>query len=147
MANPTTKFPEKILLVDDEQEILSLLENRLKESNYSNVSLASNGKQALELMESHNFDLMITDIKMPKMMGQELIVKVRQSENLKNMPIIVLSAFVKRESTLEISNLHYLPKPFSSKKLLKLIEAILSTGKVSQRQNFISKFVGKFKKK
>lgn len=79
---------DKILIAEDDSDIRELLTLYLESNNYK-VSLASNGEEALEKLESDFFDLAIVDIMMPKMNGYELIKKVR---SFSDIPIIITSA-------------------------------------------------------
>lgn len=86
-ASKTSKCPS-ILLVDDNKMGLSARKNVLEESGYS-VSAFSTAGEALECFEGGEFDLVVTDFRMPKMNGIELIAQVR--ERTPAMPIIMLS--------------------------------------------------------
>ena len=78
----------KIIVVDDEKEIRNLIEIYLKNEGYE-VTKASDGEEALEILEKEDKHLIILDIMMPKMDGIEVCKRVR--ENL-NIPILMLSA-------------------------------------------------------
>lgn len=71
---------ENILIVDDEIHILSSMKELL-ELEGKKVKTAENGVEALEQIRENNFDLIISDAKMPKMNGQELLLKVRESDS------------------------------------------------------------------
>jgi CheY-like chemotaxis protein len=79
---------ETILVVDDESEIRDLIEILLENEGYRIIK-AANGKEALDVLDKHNIDLIILDIMMPEMDGIETCINVRKE---KNMPIIMLSA-------------------------------------------------------
>src|SRR5271157_586586 len=90
MKNPTIikVEPDKILIVDDEPSIRKLLLKYLSGKNYF-VETADNGQAALEKLEAESFDLVLTDLRMPKMGGRELLQIM--SENFPNIPKIVLT--------------------------------------------------------
>jgi CheY-like chemotaxis protein len=89
-ALPPAKTPE-ILLVDDNRQGLIARKSLLKELGY-NVSTATNGDDALELFASQDFDVVITDFKMPRMDGIELIKRFRGARP--GIRVILLSGFV-----------------------------------------------------
>lgn len=85
---PSESTGRKILLVDDEQELLSVYGHALREEGYL-VLCARNGKEALECLEASQFDLVILDIVMPVMDGIEALGKI--VSRYRNMPIILHS--------------------------------------------------------
>lgn len=89
-APPPQKAPE-ILLVDDNRQGLIARKSLLQELGY-NVSTASSGEEALELFSKQKFDIIITDYKMPRMNGTELISHIRTAQA--DAKIILLSGFV-----------------------------------------------------
>lgn len=114
----------KILVVDDEKEIRNLIEIYLKNEGYD-VIKASDGEEALKILEKEDIHLIILDIMMPKMDGIEVCKKVR--ENL-NTPILMLSA--KSEDMDKIQGImtgadDYITKPFNPLELLVRVKAII----------------------
>ncbi len=89
-APPPAKTPE-ILLVDDNRQGLIARKSLLQELGYR-VSTATNGEEALELFSKQNFDVVVTDYKMPRMDGIELIKQIRSLQG--STRIILLSGFV-----------------------------------------------------
>src|ERR1017187_9939730 len=89
-APPAAKTPE-ILLVDDNRQGLVARKSLLQELGY-NISTATNGDEALELFSKQNFDVVVTDFKMPRMDGIELIKRIRSAQA--GTRIILLSGFV-----------------------------------------------------
>ena len=113
----------RILAVDDEKRILTFLKSKLKASGYD-VITASNGKEALELAQTQQPDLIVLDIVMPKMDGIETL---RELRGFSSIPVIMLSA--KGADTDKIKGLNlgaddYLAKPFNPDELVARIEAI-----------------------
>ena len=90
MKTPAPPHPN-ILLVDDNQDGLLVRRTVLEELGYG-VSIAENGEEGLKLFESANFDVVVTDYRMPHMNGAELIRRIRKLNP--NARIILLSAFV-----------------------------------------------------
>lgn len=112
-----------ILLVDDEERIINFLRAKLKISGYD-VLVATNGAEALEQFQTHDPDLVVLDLVMPKMDGFEVLKELR---SFSSVPVIILSA--KRADVDKIKGLHlgaddYLPKPFNPDELLARIEAV-----------------------
>ena len=81
---------KKILLVEDEEIIYSLLKKKLNQQGYE-VSIATDGKEGLEKIEREKPDLVLLDIIMPKMGGFEVMEEMKKKEELKDIPVIVIS--------------------------------------------------------
>lgn len=117
-------MPKTILLVDDTFPLLEELSSILEMEGYNVLSFSS-ALDALEALNNHNPDIVITDIVMPKMSGIEFIRKLRGQEKYLNTSIIVLTAdnTVLKSDNLDKFNLHaLLSKPCSVEKLLEVIE-------------------------
>lgn len=116
------------LIVDDEIDICELISDTLTENGYKTV-VAKDGTEALFKMEKQSFQLLITDLKMPKMGGIELIdaIKTKRKKDKKNeldFPIIVMSGNLAefKSSMALIDDLHILEKPFKEDDLLEILE-------------------------
>jgi len=115
---------ETVLIVDDEKEISDLIEIYLKNDGYS-VLKASNGLEAIKILEENEVHLIILDIMMPKMDGIQTCMKIREE---KNMPIIMLSA--KSQDIDKIIGLStgaddYVTKPFNPLELMARVKSQL----------------------
>lgn len=115
---------ETILLVDDEKEIVDLLEIYLTNDGY-NILKASDGLEALDILNKQDADLVILDIMMPKLDGIQTCLKIREQ---KNMPIIMLSA--KGQDMDKIMGLStgaddYVTKPFNPLELMARVKSQL----------------------
>nr|VVV02929.1 Transcriptional regulatory protein CpxR [Aliivibrio wodanis] len=113
----------KILLVDDDVELTSLLKDILSLEGY-NVVEASNGLEGLAAV-TDDLDLILLDIMMPKMNGMDMLRKLRETNEI---PVLMLTAKgeeIDRVIGLELGADDYLPKPFSDRELLARIRAIL----------------------
>jgi len=113
-----------IMVVDDEQAILSLLKRTLEPEGY-HVILADNGRAALALLEEHKPDLVILDIMMPGLDGFQVLDLLRQRSNV---PVIMLTArreVVSLNKALGLGADDYVRKPFSTRELLARIRAKL----------------------
>lgn len=115
---------KKILVVDDEPSIVTLLTFNLEKEGYRVVSVAD-GKEAFELAVAEPFDFIILDVMLPSMDGIEITKKLRQEKV--ETPILVLTAKddpIDRILGLEIGADDYLTKPFSPREVLARIKAI-----------------------
>ncbi|MFA5742442.1 MAG: response regulator [Candidatus Paceibacterota bacterium] len=81
---------KKILIIEDEEIMLNLLEKKLKTAGYDVVT-AENGQEGLDILKSQSFDLVLSDIIMPRLGGLEVMEKMSQDPELKKIPIIVIS--------------------------------------------------------
>ena len=118
-----------IALVDDENSIRTSVSLALESEGFK-VDVFQNGLEAIEALESKNYDLGLFDIKMPKMDGNELLSKVRSSRigRLKEMPIIFLTSKDQEQDEiigLRMGAADYITKPFSQKLLNERIKTVL----------------------
>ena len=118
-----------IALVDDEQSILTSVSLALEAEGY-NVDTYKNGVEALQGLESKEYDLGLFDIKMPKMDGNELLNKIRASKkiDLRELPIIFLTSKDQEQDEiigLRMGAADYIKKPFSQKLLNERIRTVL----------------------
>ena len=116
----------KILLVDDEKDIVEFLQYNLIQEGFK-VITAFNGKEALEKI-SQKPDLIILDVMMPKMDGYEVCSKIRSMEEFKNTPIIFLTAKASEQDEvlgLNIGADDFIQKPISPKKLTARVKSNL----------------------
>lgn len=124
-------FPKKILVVDDEEDILQCMVNILKHANYEVVS-TTKGKEALQLALSLNLDLIILDLVIPDMLGGEVANILSKNPATSQTPIIFLSALNTKEDERIIrentGNYHILAKPVSREEILHAVNRVL-TGK------------------
>jgi DNA-binding response OmpR family regulator len=120
-ANP----PRRILLVDDDPRLLELHTGVLISSGYK-VDTAVNGADAWKALNSISYDLLITDNRMPRVTGLELIKKLRSEEM--TLPVILASGTVPKEELKQHPSLQLdatLPKPFPVAELLDMVEKVL----------------------
>lgn len=126
---------KKILLVDDEVDILEFLKYNLEQDNFE-VLVSSNGKDALKKI-SQNPDLIVLDIMMPEMDGFELYQQIKTNKEYQDIPVIFLTA--KSGETDEIKGLDlgasdYIQKPISPKKLIARIKSNLRKSDQSEKK-------------
>jgi DNA-binding response OmpR family regulator len=116
----------KIVLAEDNSVLSLLLKFRLEKEGYK-LLMAVDGKQAIELIEEHNPELILTDIMMPFISGLEVISHVRNKLDLQT-PIIVFSAAGQEEIVLKAFDLgatDFMSKPFSPHELVIRIKRLL----------------------
>ncbi len=119
---------ERILITDDDKIFRYLVKEILIEEGYEVIE-AENGKQALEILKNGKIDLVILDVDMPEMNGFETLNKIREDENLFNIPVIMLTVKAMMEDQLqgfEYGADEYLAKPFESQILLAKIKNLLT---------------------
>jgi phosphate regulon transcriptional regulator PhoB len=118
---------KKILVVDDEADIVELVSYNLKKEGFT-VDPALNGEEALKCMKSETYDLMIIDLMLPGIQGMELCRIVRRNSNTAHVPIIILTAKgeeVDKVLGLELGADDYVTKPFSPRELVARVNAVL----------------------
>jgi DNA-binding response OmpR family regulator len=121
---------KKILVVDDEQEMVDMLEMRLSASGYDVIS-ATDGLKGLELARSEMPDLMILDVMLPRIDGFHICRMLKFDNRYRSLPIIILTAKgtpEDRQISSELKADAYIAKPFETADLLKTIEGLLNRG-------------------
>lgn len=124
-ADPNTRY---ILVVDDNSDLRAYISHVLQHETYQ-VRTARHGEAALEIMQTHVPDLILTDLMMPGMSGVELIQHVRQDERLRSIPVVLLTAKVDDETRIEGVEQGadaYLGKPFNDRELLAEVRNLLA---------------------
>jgi two-component system chemotaxis sensor kinase CheA len=127
-AVPVQQEQKKLLIVDDSVTTRTLEKTILESQGYE-VHMAVDGLDALELMKTTDVDLVVTDIKMPKMDGFTLIEEMKKSERLKEMPVIIVSSMADQKDMERGLNLgadaYIVKQKFDQKNLLEAIGQIL----------------------
>ncbi len=122
-----------ILVVDDELLIRDLLYDFFSGQGW-NIAVAEDGEKALELVQSRQIDLVLTDLKMPNMDGMTLSTEIKESHP--DLPIMVMTAYPSVESAVQALRLKlddYIVKPFNINQLYKNVEKTLND-KSKQRE-------------
>ncbi|MBW3671890.1 MAG: response regulator [Acidobacteria bacterium] len=117
----------RVLTVDDSRTILAMLHHTLSNAGFT-VLQAEDGQQGLDVLEKENVDIVITDINMPVMDGLKLVSLVRQNDQLRNIPIVIITtegAEEDRERGLALGANAYISKPIQSSHLIKTISELL----------------------
>ncbi|HDS15808.1 MAG TPA: response regulator [Proteobacteria bacterium] len=117
----------KIIIVDDFSTMRRIIKNILRQLGFNNVQEADDGATAWPKIQAENFDLVITDWNMPKMSGLELLKNIRNDEDLKHIPVLMVTAEALKENIIEavksgVSN--YIIKPFTAETMQEKLEKI-----------------------
>ncbi|WP_445458153.1 response regulator transcription factor [Flavobacterium sp. HNIBRBA15423] len=118
---------KKILLVDDEPNIIMSLEYTFKKNNFE-VYIARDGQEALDILENQIPDAIILDVMMPNVDGYATLEQIKKNEKLNHCKIIFLSAKNKEtdiQKGLDLGANAYITKPFSLKKLVDKVKELL----------------------
>jgi len=123
------KVNKKILIVDDEKDIVDIVSMYLEKEGYETIE-AYGGIEALEKIISERPDLIVLDIMMPKLDGHSLNIKLKEDPETKNIPVIVITGkghlreiIMARENVPVVD---YLEKPFKLKELLEKIKKVFN---------------------
>lgn len=122
-----------ILLVDDNDDFLNFLSGEL--SAYYTIRTASDGKQALESIHKSMPDLVLTDVMMPEMDGNELCRQIKSDNDTKQLPVIMLTARLSDENEIESRECgadDYVKKPFNMELLRLRINRLLDKGRINE---------------
>jgi CheY-like chemotaxis protein len=126
-----------ILLVDDDENNRYTLGRRLRREGFDDVTEATNGREALELVRSRPFDLVLLDVMMPEMDGHEVLQALKSDMALRDIPVVMISALDAIESIvrcIELGAEDYLPKPFNPTLLKARISASLEKKRLRDEQ-------------
>jgi len=118
---------KKILVVDDEAQIVRLLTLRLQANNYD-VVVAYDGYQCIQMAKEENPDLILLDIKMPMGGGIKAFDNLRNNIKTENIPVIFITAYPSVEVKKQVNDMGadgFISKPFRSEELLNKIRSII----------------------
>ena len=136
-----TRVEPRVLVVDDDPQMLRAVSNALRARDYS-VLTASDGESALDLLTEDEVDLILLDLGLPGLEGHEVIARVR---SWSQTPIIVLSvrdANDEKVAALDAGADDYLTKPFATKELLARMRAVLRRTATNQTELSVLRFDG-----
>lgn len=125
-----------LLVVDDNEMNRDMLSRRLLRQGHQ-VEMATNGREALDMIEAHKFDLVLLDIMMPEMNGYEVLEYIKTDPSLRHIPVIMITAVDEIESVvrcIELGADDYLPKPFNPILLKARINASLEKKRLRDQQ-------------
>jgi two-component system phosphate regulon response regulator PhoB len=134
---------EKILVVDDEKDILELIDYNLSKNGYR-VKTVTSGEEALDLVKENDYDLIILDLMLPGVDGFDICKIIKADKHKANIPIVMVTAKADeadRVAGLEIGADHYVTKPFSPRELLAIVKATLrrKPGKQEEEKTVIER--------
>ena len=116
--------PSRLLVVEDDVELRNLVENRLREAGYI-VDTAGTGTEALERVANAVPDLVLLDLRLPKVDGLEVLNDMKQVESLQAIPVVVMTASENEADRLQCKAANvdaYLSKPMDLPKFLSVVE-------------------------
>jgi len=117
----------KILVVDDFSTMRRIIKNLLRDLGFTNTAEADDGTSAWPMLQSGDYDFLVTDWNMPGMTGIELLQKVRADDRLKTLPVLMVTAEAKRDQIVAAAQAGvngYVVKPFTAAALKEKIEKI-----------------------
>jgi CheY-like chemotaxis protein len=121
--------PPAILIIENEVSNRILVERVLSTRGYRCIS-ASHGREALQILEHEQVDLILTDLSMPVLDGYRTTQLIRARPGMEKVPIIAVTAFAlsdEGEAARRIGCTEYLTKPFKPKQLLEVVERLLTS--------------------
>lgn len=121
----------KILVVDDFSTMRRIIKNLLRDLGFTNIQEADDGSTALPMLKQGGFDFVVTDWNMPGMQGIDLLRAIRADPNLKNIPVLMVTAEAKKGQIITAAQAGvngYVIKPFTAailkEKLVKIFERL-----------------------
>ena len=119
---------QTIIIADDSATARMVTKRCLEIAGYQEATFleAETGKQALNLAKDHQADLLITDINMPEMDGKALLMRVKSSPKLVDLPVLVISSLsnpAKENELIELGAFAVLPKPISPADLVAVLQS------------------------
>jgi DNA-binding NtrC family response regulator len=130
---------DKILVVDDEQSMTQFLSIVLRKEGYQ-VTAVNNGKDALEKIRAENFDIVITDIKMPGMDGIQLLSSIKKQDP--SLPVVIMTAYASQQSAIDSVNFgafQYLIKNAKNDEIKLVVRNALEMRKVRSENVFLKR--------
>jgi DNA-binding NtrC family response regulator len=128
-------MPEKILVVDDELDMLMLLKMMIEDNTDYAVETTNNPSEALKLLTDKEYDLVISDLKMPGMDGMELLDALRGIKP--DIPVIIITAYGSlgtADEAMKKGVADFISKPFRKDSILFTIKRVLELARI-QREN------------
>jgi len=119
----------KILVVDDMSSMRNVMVHMLKNLGYNQTDEASSGLQALKMLRLDNYELLITDLHMPNLDGEQLLKKVRSDDKLHNLPVLMVSSEDDKAKIMKLiagDVTGFMVKPFNLNTLKKQLNWIHS---------------------
>jgi len=117
----------RILIVDDHEPMRKIFKNILRKVGFEDMEEAVDGRDALQKLREKKFDIVLLDWNMPGLTGADVLREMKKDENLKDIPVIMVTAETSKEKVIEAIQLgvaDYIVKPFTPETLKKKIESI-----------------------
>jgi adenylate cyclase len=127
----------RILVVDDNEDNRYTLTRRLRREGWTNLAVASDGREALEFLLAESFDLVLLDLMMPEMSGDEVLARLQADPERRDIPVIMISASTELDSVVRCIKLgaaDYLPKPFNPVLLRARVGACLERKRLHDQE-------------
>jgi len=125
---------QSVLAVDDQIHMVKLLERIVEEYTDYSITTTSNPLEAQRFLEERQFDLIITDLKMPGLDGLELLNFIKQGNRFEE--VVIMTAFASLESAMQAFSLgafDYLTKPFKKDQILQTIDRVMKLQRAKRR--------------
>jgi CheY-like chemotaxis protein len=125
------KEPTKVLIIDDEVDFCYFVQKNLMQNGMFDVIIATNGQDGIELAKNEEPDIILLDLFMPDMPGEDVADALKENSSTANIPILYVTALATNDDIVDnkeskIGNNYILPKPVRTKKLIETIMNILS---------------------
>jgi two-component system, chemotaxis family, chemotaxis protein CheY len=131
MSNPTDL---KFLIVDDFSTMRRIVRGLLKEMGCNNADEAEDGAVALNMLKAQRYDFVVSDINMPNMNGFDLLKAIKSDEQLKSLPVLMVTAEARKEDIVlaaQSGAAGYIVKPFTKatleEKVTKILQKLAAT--------------------
>jgi len=126
----TATAPMDVLIVDDSAAIRKILQRVLRQTDlpFGDIQEAGDGTEAVNLLQTRSFGLILSDINMPEMDGLQLLAKIREMEHLKGVPVIMITTEGGQGKVMEAVQLGasgYVRKPFTADQIKEKLSAVL----------------------
>jgi len=119
----------KVLVIEDDAHIWKLIEYKLKKEKHD-LTWASDGLKAMEILETFRPDLILSDVMVPYMDGLQILKKIKADDELKDIPVIMLTSKAQEKDIikgLEMGAQDYMTKPFSPTELILRVNMALKS--------------------
>ena len=130
----TTPAEMKFLIVDDFSTMRRIVRGLLKEMGCNNADEAEDGAVALQMLRNQRYDFVVSDINMPNMNGFDLLKAVKADDQLKHLPVLMVTAEARKEDIVlaaQSGAAGYIVKPFTKatleEKLMKILQKLAAT--------------------
>ena len=122
--------PLDVLIVDDSAAIRKILQRVLRQTelNLGDISEAGDGTEAVEILKTRSFGLILSDINMPQMDGLQLLAKIKEMEHVRNVPVIMITTEGGQGKVMEAVQLGatgYVRKPFTADQIKEKLAGVI----------------------